>query len=754
MVDTDPDSIGPLWIRRQVFEHSVAIPVLTATTASQIDFPRLAAELIAVAVPSSSSTAPAVTYDAWVAAAGLHARLDSSEDAGIIIEALETNAPDAFVRCNDPIKLAPGRQLSYRQLLIPVPELLAFIKLHAAATISSRFRESADAVWPEQEAPPPGSPTIGLFPQNQSAARVSSPHASNAHSPQPPVHVASTSLSPASPRLLHHAHPQISQNSPGQPSLSPQSGSGLDGLVRKKTPTNLAAMFPSQSAIIASVQHAFQRETRLIVSNLKALLLIIASAYGVGPDAGANTDIVSSESGIVMGGGAVAVESGTLARGSLHGKVRRANSMGPTTDSQMLDEHSKLSTKNVAITRQMFEHLSFLLTTARDPNGSYRPVSWVVPQWRDLSSTVTLALGELTDTLTSALTHIPLQKDIEGSTDVAEIRDLDRKTILRSSIPLTNAGVRGYPHAQEIRISNCSESHFYLLCSLGRVSLIACRDCTLFVGACVSVSLINCVNVRVHAIARVCRVTNSFDTHLYLCTNRYPQIVGENRGLVFAPYNAAYDKQEIEKHLAAVGVDPNANVWDKFYRPAYRSSMDKNDPGLTPAVACILQPEMFLPFAVPIRQNVPQDGSDRDKMLSESDEDGDRDASSRALFSVPLLLPPAYQEQLLQKSTEISRIRKEIRAYEKRQSSSSSANQHVGAGPDEESSARGPDVAMSDSAGSLPSKQGNDDNNRNSASQIKKGLVQSLVQERFREWLNSSGRIKQINDLVRLDQET
>lgn len=792
MVDADADPIGPLWIRRQVFEHSVAVPLLTSTTASQIDFNKLASELLASSVTTDPNVAPAITYDSWVTAAGLHARLDSSEDAGIIIEALETNAPDAFVRCNDPSKLAPGRQLNYRQLLIPVPELLAFMKLHAAATIASRFRESADAVWPETDAnaasnSPAGSgsgPVTGPTPfsLNQGSPRHQGTQLTSPGSPPVAVSAPSLSLSPASPRLQQGAHPSIA--SPGglrhapltPPAAGPVQGSpqggpqpmnvsspaatqspgpptspGLDGLVRKKTPTHLGAMVHSQSAIIASVQHAFQRETRLVASNLKGLLLALAAAYGVVPESHVQGDIVSQESGIVMGGGAVAVESGTLDRSSSQGKPRRAHSLGSGSEVLMADDSTKFSTRNLPITRQIFEHMSFLLTTTCGPADAYRPVSWVVPQWREWSSTATVPLGELTDILTTALTRVPLQSEIHGSTDVAEIRDLDRKTILRSSIPNTNAGVTGYPHAKEVRISNCIESHFYLLASLGRVSLIACRDCTLFVGSCVSVSLINCVNVRVHAITRVCRVTNCFDTHIYLCTNRYPQIVGENRGLLFAPYNAAHDKEEVNKYLAAVGVDPNANVWDKFYRPAYRSisSAVKKDPDLTSAVAAVLQPEQFLPFAVPVRRLNGTSMDLQSRMTFEREEEGERDAITKALFSVPLPLPSAYSEQLKRKCGEITSIRREIRALEKRHATESAVEQ---SGAQEDSESSGKDTPMSD--GLASPNRGSGEEGQNTPAVGKKGVLQSLVQERFREWLNHSGRIRQINDLVRVDQDT
>lgn len=811
MVDAE-DSIGPLWIRRQVFEHSVAVPLLTASTASQIDFPRLAAELVAASVLPSTSP-PAVTYDAWVAAAGLHARLDSSEHAGIIIEALETNAPDAFYRCNDPAKLEAGRQLPYRQLLIPVPELLAFIKLHAAATVSSRFRQMADAVWPE-----PDNPNLSTSPAPQPNSRH--PSSTAVHSPSHP-HLTPLSLTPSSPRLHTTVQtspsttpsrpspsasnnpptaqsPQTSASQGNQPasnfsqphSPAPAHSPNFDALMRKKSPSH--AMMNSQSAIIASAQHAFERETRLVVSNLKSLLLIVASAYGVGLDASGHSDVVSPETGIIMGSGTVAVESGSLSRDELLDKVRRSQPMSGTTgsDAVMSDENSKASSKNPAITRQMFEHLTFLLTTTCDTSGGYRPVSWVVPQWRDASSTTTVQLSELVEVLTAALNRIPLQEIGDGSTDVTEIRDMDRRTIIRSTIAKTNVANSKYVHAPEVRISNCNDSHFYLLCSLGRVSFIECQGCTLFVGGCVSVSLINCRNVRVHAITRVCRVTNSFDTHLYLCTNRFSQIVGENRGLVFAPYNAAYPKEEIEKHLAAVGVDPSCNVWDKFYRPTYRvSSQDRRDPELTAVVASVLQCDRFLPFAVPVRKIEKSKVGDTSSSKEKESGSKEKDAVSQALFCIAVPLPAGYEEQLKQKSLEIAQFRQEIRslaegATKKRGSENEEGGVVDGGGSgknggDDSGSGdkggggdggdgngnggtdggtaggggRGGDVTMTEDENESGAEKKNKEGEVKWAGYTKRG-IQALVQEKFREWLNHSGRIRQLSDLVRLEHES
>lgn len=976
MVDVDV-TIGPLWIRRQVFEHSVAVPLLTAATASQIDFPRLAAELVSSSVVSPPEP-PAVTYDAWVAAAGLHARLDSSEHAAIIVEALETNVPEAFRRCNDRARMNSTEQLPNRQLLIPVPELLAFIKLHAAATVSTLFRNSADSVWPDADAP-----TFPLSPIASTAIRSNAP-SSPLSSPNPmPI-----SLTPASPRvqslrpspshssasiqqnfsssevqvnacppnmalssrpadfqstglqeseqscrendpkqkqpqqlqrqhqkqhdednalisqqlqrqaqtfknqgqedqiqqqryvekqtsqkqphlnqeeqqkLQHNQSPQpqhpeqsehlehleqsqqsqqlpLSQqlqselpqtpqriqqpNVPQQPqqqlqqqlhqyqhqqqqqqhqqqqqqqqqqqiqlqqqlqqlqhqqilqqhqatlgSLSPSclasSSNSIDALVRKKSPNHISPIMNSQSSIIASVQYALERETRLVTSNLKALLLVIAASYGIPLDEHAES--VTQEPDYDVRGAGVA-ESGTLT--DVNPEKGRSQPAGITnspptsrkpdatkytaSDAVMADKNGSnggvskpLPASNVSISRDMFEHLSFLLTTTSEPNEPFRPMSTIVPQWSDKHSTSTVALVDLVDIVTTALTRVPIQEVYQGVIDLVEICDVERRTIIRSKMPQTNIPDDGkQSQAPDVRISNCSDAHIYFLCALGRVSFVGCRSCTLFLGGCVSLSLINCENVRVHAVSRVCRVTNCFDTHLYLCTNTSPQIVGENRGLVFAPYNAAYPRAELDKHSKEVGVDITRNMWDKFFRPAFRGSNTDRGTEVSTVVARTLAPEQFLPFGVPVRYKNGAFVTEKDtEALAEQERiKGKWESSLKCLFGVSAPLPSIYEEQLKQKRLSVVTVRNEIRGLER---------QWV------EAHSKGKDMTSAEGKGSESGSEGEEtkegDNDKHFARQIGGGVVHSIVQERFREWLTNSGRIKQISDLVRTLQES
>lgn len=960
---------GGLWIRRQVFEHSVSSATLLGpSTAARIDFPRLAAALAAASVTMHPDEPPAVTYSSWAAVAEELAHLTTPDDADLIIEALETNAPNAFVRCNDPEKLAPGRQVDYRHLLIPVPELLAFLKLHAAAALAARFRENADSVWPASAADAPGEPPVLLSapaPMEQAPASpdaaapaagshapaaglasgtapvslsplpipsmsilagsgsspgVSSPKGtattpkSHSHvappapgqqSPQlrpqvaaaaappspsaagpPPSSsematavasgaAASLSFSPPSGQLPTLSPPRASVTPPsGVPLLtlrSPSGRSSLDGdsnigegsgpLSRKKSAPH-SPMINSPSAIVASVSHSLQRETHLVAQVLPALLTCIAGAYGVvaevqqspakgsasgslaasprasnkskdgtprtpsplplshmartgdgatgdraggvemeddgardtgekekpnavGTGGGGEANVAEnspvrdrqllSKAGLGLMSGVNAGSDSTLSdldgvnaaasksgegsamMGTLPGgKSSNGGSSGTLGSSGASDSSTgrAQSVNSIMITRNLFEHLSFLLTTAASADGDkHLPIYTIVPEWRDPACNDPVPLGRLVELTTTALTT--MSADMEsGPIDTAEIRDLERKTIIRSQLPETSVDPTEFPHGREVRITNCCDANVYLLCSLGRVSLIACRDFVLFVGSCVSVSVINCERVKVHTVARVCRVTNCFDSEMYLCTNRRPQIVGDCRGISFAPYNASY--HHIQRDVAAVGVDPTRNIWDQYFRPSM--SRDRNassEPDLSPAVVTTLAPARFFSFVVPV---VPDSDGRLTGAADNSDAFGERDPSAiTAIMNLDLPLPQDYQTAISERRQFVETLLKEVNKLDAEvKGDVAMSDSPTGVEADGSGVVTPPSGFSSPRA--LKAQDGNSD-----AQQSRHGLpmeganlrahVQHLIQERFRAWLVSSNNMRQVGDLSKMDRD-
>lgn len=752
---------GGLWIRRQVFEHSASsATLLSSPSSSDIDFPALARALSAAsALPPPSP--PAVPYPAYTAILAAHARLPPAT-ADLIVEALETNAPCAFVCCNDSDNLAPGRQVDYRGLLIPVPELIAFMLLHVASANASRYRQTADSVWPAPDA---------------AAAVIADRAPADPDAPRPPDHVehqvavlqasqaaALQAAQPAQSPLSHSPHRPFHQqalppNSP-PPTISAAPPEMLtlnlsplrpDAPVtaRKKSATPPSPALNRTSSIVASVSHSLQKETHLVASNISDLLTAIAACYGEAGTASNGTrrprreqdddDDDDDEENIDHRKDILKAKA--KARDALTGADTTTMNGSTGGGGERTAEKS-----DVMISRPMLESLSFLLTTAASADCQQRlPISSIVPEWRDPACTHSFPLPRLVELTTKALTTMSADP-CSGPVDTAEIRSLERKTIIRRSVPGTSVNPTDFPHGREVRITDCSEANIYLVCSLGRVSLIGCNDCTLFVGSCVSISAMNCNRVRIHTIARVCRVTNCFDSHLYVCTNRRPQLVGDCRGIHFAPYNAIYPC--IARELAAVGVDPSRNTWNQFYRPA--TSLERSgddDIKLSPAVVCELPPEKFLPFAVPVRaEDCGGEGSSA--AVHDSDDDasslsGDAGPSLRLLFRFEIPLPAEYATVIDERRLAVEALTRGINALP--------AEIKLPLASDEEEDDEMSDLPTSPEppSGSVTPPSGVSSAPARPPVSMREH-TKHAIEERFRSWLISSGNMRQFSDLVRL----
>ena len=163
----------------------------------------------------------------------------------------------------------------------------------------------------------------------------------------------------------------------------------------------------------------------------------------------------------------------------------------------------------------------------------------------------------------------------------------------------------------DVRVSDCTDAHIYLLCPVRRLTLVACTDVTLFVAAAASLSVLSCERVAVHAASRRLLITNTFNSTLYVAVNAPPVVVGDSRGLRFAPYNAVYPAASLAAAASAAGVDGAVNAWRDFRSPPPKAG------GVAPAaaalaeagVATIVRPDELIPFSVPTLDAV---GSSRD----------------------------------------------------------------------------------------------------------------------------------------------
>eukprot|EP00871_Galdieria_phlegrea_P001043 jgi/Galph1/193/GphlegSOOS_G4949.1 len=240
-----------------------------------------------------------------------------------------------------------------------------------------------------------------------------------------------------------------------------------------------------------------------------------------------------------------------------------------------------------------------------------------------------------------------------------ELSQLSRCTVLRS-------GTEEEPlNRRDVRIRNCQEAYVYLLNGMNRISIESCSDCTIFIGAAFCVSMTSCERMKLVAASRFLRITNVVDTTSYLCVNHRPGLLGDNRGLRFAPFNAFYPS--LEEHMRIVGVEAASNHWNEPF-------VIEGSTNPLPSVASILPPDQLTPFAVPVYYN---DGQTKKN---------------------PVTLPKEYLEAAEEKTSAVDALRALVRH--------SQTHEHVN--------------------------------------------LERTIQFYFRDWLISSGNIRQIHDLVKL----
>ena len=105
----------------------------------------------------------------------------------------------------------------------------------------------------------------------------------------------------------------------------------------------------------------------------------------------------------------------------------------------------------------------------------------------------------------------------------------------------------------DLVISECSDAHFYLLQPFEHATISACTGCTIVVGAVAGLlHVVDCEKTVITSAARRILVSNSSDATLNIFSPSPPLLVGDNRTCQFAPYNTYYDG--LREDLLATGL--------------------------------------------------------------------------------------------------------------------------------------------------------------------------------------------------------
>lgn len=244
-----------------------------------------------------------------------------------------------------------------------------------------------------------------------------------------------------------------------------------------------------------------------------------------------------------------------------------------------------------------------------------------------------------------------------------------------------------------VRVAHCHDSVIYVLSPLKYATIVGCSDSIVVLGAVgrgVKVEL--CERMQLIVPCSRIKISNCRECLFYLGTNSRPVIIGDNHNLQVAPYNTFYPR--LDYHLAKVRVDPSTNKWDA---PLTLGSADPHEVGPSPAGAnetpseraLLLPPDRFVPFVVPFRSMAEQQGSS--PLLQQQ---------TRAN---PFALPKAYLLALQQKTKTVENLRQTLK-----------------------------NAVLEEN---------------------RKRELTNVIQAHFKEWLLTSGNIRQVYDLARLDRD-
>lgn len=326
----------------------------------------------------------------------------------------------------------------------------------------------------------------------------------------------------------------------------------------------------------------------------------------------------------------------------------------------------------------------------------------------------------------------PVGQIVQGG--AVDVQGVCKSTVVR--------GEDGFPGGT-IRVSDCHDTVVYALAPLQFASIFACSDCTVVLGAVGRmVRLERCERVQLICAAARLIISSCHDCILHLAINRSPLLIGDNRFLQLAPYNTQYER--LANHMEEVGVYVEPNLWDSpvsLAREHGRATPDtptatsrglhphsptggNSSPGSPtgssgsplPAVS-LLPPDKLLPFIIPFRGGTgslcggaasaanTRWSSDLGSLvgLGGSDADCQNSNGSPVPVAPPVFpLPPEYEEAKDRKVAAVADLRNAVKTAQL----------------DDE----------------------------------RKRELQSVIQAHFKEWLLSSGNMRQVYDLARMER--
>lgn len=204
---------------------------------------------------------------------------------------------------------------------------------------------------------------------------------------------------------------------------------------------------------------------------------------------------------------------------------------------------------------------------------------------------------------------------VRGSTILLEPLSQPESTAITNDTSLNTSLATTTGRLHDVHVSGCSDSHMYLLQPFEHATISACSGCTIVVGAVAGLlHVVDCERTTITSAARRVLVSNCYDVTHNIFTPSPPLLVGDNRNCKFAPYNTYYDglrEDLLATGLAAALVSPdNMLMNDPMYGPALQCASNKwKQPVELGKLSGVLNANMIAPRATsPIPGSSP--GSD------------------------------------------------------------------------------------------------------------------------------------------------
>jgi Tubulin binding cofactor C len=276
----------------------------------------------------------------------------------------------------------------------------------------------------------------------------------------------------------------------------------------------------------------------------------------------------------------------------------------------------------------------------------------------------------------------------------------------------------------DLVITDCNDCHFYLLQPFEHVTVSFTTGCNIVVGAVAGLLyVLDCEKTQLTSAARRLLIANSSDVLSHVFTPSPPLLVGDNRNCQLAPYNSYYDG--LREDLLATGLaaailnetppsPTGATFWplqcasNKWKQPVELAKLElphvDEDSSKSSTDDAAMQTPILLPASDFQIHFVPFVNENREQ--PESEEGGDHAESqycrllAQALQLSPFQLPTEYERQALVKADRMRTLQNLMK--------------------------------------SLTGEQ--------------RARLEDELNRGFRDWLVTSGNLRQVLDLVHLEQ--